>query len=97
MADTPAMLLAAAGTVVEVIVLPAMSMGAEVSAKLDTVRSAEVWPAATVYVPDKVDPADALVSATVAPAALLSVTVMVEFARTLSLSVAVMLIVSPAL
>ena len=47
-ADDPAMLFAPVGTVVAVIVFPAMSIGAEVKTKLDTVRSAELCPDATV-------------------------------------------------
>jgi hypothetical protein len=47
MASAPAMLFAPEGTVVLVIEFPAVSC-TETMEKLDTVRSAELWPAATV-------------------------------------------------
>ena len=70
----PAMLLVPLGTVVEVIALPALSSTVPI-VKLETVRSEDDWPAATVYVPVKLVPADAAVNVTVAPVS--SVTVRV--------------------
>jgi hypothetical protein len=90
----PAMLLAPVGTVVEVIALPAVSATVPI-VKLDTVRSAEDWPDATVYVPVSVAPADAAVRSTVAPES--SVTVSVLPDRIASFVVAVTLTVSPTL
>jgi len=74
MADAPAMLLEPLGTVVEVIAFPAVSRTVPMVNE-DTVRSDEVCDAPTVYVPDKLVPADAAVSVTFAPVS--SVTVMV--------------------
>jgi hypothetical protein len=71
----PAILFAPVGTVVEVIALPAVSATVPI-VKLDTVRSAEDWPDATVYVPVSVDPADAAVSSTVAPVSSVAVSVL---------------------
>jgi hypothetical protein len=71
----PAMLLAPVGTVVEVIALPAVSATVPI-VKLDTVKSADVWLLATVYVPDSVVPADAAVSNTVAPVSSVAVSVL---------------------
>ena len=71
----PAMLLAPVGTVVDVIVLPAVSATVPIE-KLDTVKSADVWLLATVYVPDSVVPADAAVSNTVAPVSSVAVSVL---------------------
>jgi hypothetical protein len=88
------MLLAPVGTVVDVIALPAVSATVPI-VKLDTVRSADVSPLATVYVPDSVVPADAAVSSTVAPVSSVAVSVLPDWIA--SLVVAVMLIVSPTL
>jgi hypothetical protein len=71
----PAMLFTPVGTVVEVIVLPAVSATVPI-VKLDTVKSADVWLLATVYVPDSVVPADAAVSNTVAPVSSVAVSVL---------------------
>ena len=90
----PSMLLAPDGTVVDVIVLPAVSATVPI-VKLDTVRSAEFCVAATVYVPVSVVPAEAAVSSTVAPVSSVAVSVLPDW--TASLVVAVMLIVAPAL
>jgi hypothetical protein len=83
----PATLLASNGTVVDVIALPTVS-ATEPTVKLETFKSAELWPAETVYVPVSEVPADAAVSVTVAPVS--SVTVSVFPDCTLSLVVAVM-------
>jgi hypothetical protein len=90
----PAMLLAPDGTVVDVIALPAVSATVPI-VKLDTVKSADVWLLATVYVPDSVVPADAAVNNTVAPVSSVAVIVLPDWIA--SLVVAVMLIVAPAL
>jgi hypothetical protein len=92
MALAPAMLLAPDGTVVDVIALPAVSAIVPI-VKLDTVRSDELCPDPTVYVPVSVVPADAAVSSTVAPVS--SVAVSVLPAWTASLVVAVMFTVRP--
>jgi hypothetical protein len=92
MAFEPAMLLVPLGTVVEVIALPAVSSTVPI-VKLETVKSEEDCPDATVYVPVSEVPADAAVSVTVAP--VLSVTVMVFPDRIASLVVAEMFTVPP--
>jgi hypothetical protein len=69
-----AMLLVPLGTVVEVIALPAVSRIVPI-VKLETVKSEEACPDATVYVPESDVPAEAAVSVTVAPVS--SVTVRV--------------------
>jgi hypothetical protein len=69
-----AILLAPLGTVVEVIAIPAVSRIVPI-VKLETVKSEEDCPDATVYVPVSEVPADAAVSVTVAPVS--SVTVRV--------------------
>lgn len=83
----PATLLSPDGTVVEVMALPAVSATVP-TVKLETFKSAELWPAETVYVPVSEVPADAAVSVTVAPVS--SVTVIVLPDCTLSVVVAVM-------
>jgi hypothetical protein len=87
-----AILLAPLGTVVEVIVLPAVSRIVPI-VKLETVKSEDDCPDATVYVPVKVVPAEAAIKGTVAPE--LSVTVIVFPDWIDSLVVAEMLIVPP--
>jgi uncharacterized protein YbaR (Trm112 family) len=78
--------------VVEVIVLPAVSRIVPI-VKLETVKSEDDCPDATVYVPVKVVPAEAAIKGTVAPE--LSVTVIVFPDWIDSLVVAEMLIVPP--
>jgi hypothetical protein len=92
MAFAPAMLLAPLGTVVEVIALPAVSSTVPI-VKLETVKSEEDCPDATVYVPVSEVPADAAVNVTVVP--VLSVTVMVFPDLIASLVVAEMFTVPP--
>jgi hypothetical protein len=70
----PAMLFAPVGTVVDVIALPAVSATVPI-VKLDTVRSDEVSPAPTVYVPVSDVPADAAVNTTSAPVSNITVNV----------------------
>ena len=98
------MLLVPEGTVVDVRALPkAASRGVALLVpmapvpmlKLETVRSAEVCPAAMVYVPVSVLPVVAAVRVTVAP--VLRVTVICPPAKMDSLAVAVMLMLSPTL
>jgi hypothetical protein len=72
----PAILFVPLGTVVDVIALPAVSSTVPI-VKLETVKSEDDCPDATVYVPVSEVPADAAVNGTVAP--VLSVTVMVLF------------------
>jgi len=85
----PAMLFATVGTVVDVIALPAVSAIVPI-VKLETVRSLEVSPACTVYVPVNDVPADAAVNVTVRSIApVSSVTVIVLLICTDSLAVAV--------
>lgn len=91
-ACAPAMLLAPVGTDVESIALPAVSVGALVNTYDDTVKSLLVSPAPTVYVPVKVVP-EAFVNTTVSPVS--SVTVIDAPSATVSLIVAVILIVVP--
>ena len=90
----PAMLFRPDGTVVDVIALPAVSATVPI-VKLETVRSAEFCPAATVYVPVSVVPADAAVSTTASPVSSVAVIVLPDWIA--SLAVAVTLIVAPAL
>ena len=90
----PAMLFRPDGTVVEVIALPAVSATVPI-VKLETVRSPEFCPAATVYVPVSVVPADAAVSTTASPVSSVAVIVLPDWIA--SLAVAVTLIVAPAL
>ena len=92
MAFAPATLLVPLGTVVEVIAFPAVSSTVPI-VKLETVKSEEDCPDATVYVPVSEVPADAAVSVTVAP--VLSVTVRVFPDRIASLVVAEMFTVAP--
>jgi hypothetical protein len=73
-AFAPAILLAPLGTVVDIIALPAVSSTVPI-VKLETVKSEDDCPDATVYVPVREVPADAAVNVTVTP--VLSVTVMV--------------------
>jgi hypothetical protein len=75
MADAPAMLLDPLGTVVEVIALPAVSRIVPI-VKLETVKSEEDCPDATVYVPVSEVPADAAVSVTDAPVSSVTVRVL---------------------
>jgi hypothetical protein len=91
-AFAPPMLLVPLGTVVEVMALPAASSTMPIVNE-DTVRSDVELPEATVYVPDKVVPADAAVKGTVAPEFI--VTEMVLPDRIASLVVAEMFIVAP--
>lgn len=91
-ACAPAMLLAPLGTDVEVIALPAVSVGALVNTYDNTVKSLLVSPIPTVYVPVNVVDV-AFVNTTVSPVS--SVTVIDAPSATVSLIVAVMLIVVP--
>ena len=63
-AFAPAMLLAPVGTVVDVIALPVVSATVPIVNEL-TVKSDDVSPACTVYVPVKLVPAEAAVNITV--------------------------------
>ena len=92
MACAPAMLFAPEGTDVEVIAFPAVSVGALVNTYDDTAKSLLLSPTPTVYVPVKVVPV-ALVSTTVSP--VFNVTVSEAPFSTVSLKVAVMLMVAP--
>ena len=94
MSFAPPMLFVPVGSVVDVIAFPAVSRTVPM-VKLETVRSAAVSPASTVYVPENVWPADTAVSVTVLP--LFRVAEMVLPARTDSEAVAVTFTVSPAL
>lgn len=91
-ACAPAMLLTPLGTDVDVITLPAASVGALVNTYDDTVRSLLVSSTPTVYVPVNVVEV-AFVNTTVSPES--SVTVIEAASATVSLIVAVMLIVVP--
>ena len=91
-ACAPAMLLAPVGTDVDVIALPAVSVGALVKTYDVTVKSALLSPVPTVYVPVSVVEV-ALVSTTVSPVS--SVTVIDAPSATASLRVAVILTVVP--
>ena len=91
-ACAPAMLLDPVGNEVEFIALPAASVGADVSAYDDTVKSALLSPVPTVYVPVSVVDV-AFVSTTVSPVS--SVTVIDAPSATDSLRVAVILTVVP--
>ena len=91
-ACAPAMLFAPVGTDVDVIALPAVSVGALVNTYDDTAKSLLLSPTPTVYVPVKVVPV-ALVSTTVSP--VFNVTVSEAPFSTVSLKVAVMLMVAP--
>lgn len=70
----PAILLAPVGTVVDVIALPAVSATVPIVNEL-TVKSDDVSPACTVYVPVKLVPADAAVNSTVRPVSSVTVSV----------------------
>jgi len=91
-ACAPAMLLDPVGNEVEFIALPAASVGADVSAYDDTVKSALLSPVPTVYVPVSVVDV-AFVNTTVSPVS--SVTVIDAPSATASLRVAVILTVIP--
>jgi hypothetical protein len=90
----PATLLALSGIVFEVIAFPAVSRTEPMENEV-TVRLDEVSVARTVYVPLNVVPADGAVKRTVR--FVFRVAVMVLPDRTVSLAVAVMLMVCPAL
>ena len=70
----PAILLAPVGTVVEVIALPVVSATVPIVNEL-TVKSDDVSPACTVYVPVKLVPAEAAVNSTVRPVSSVTVSV----------------------
>jgi hypothetical protein len=70
----PAILLAPVGTVVDVIALPAVSATVPIVNEL-TVKSDDVSPACTVYVPVKLVPAEAAVNITVRPVSSVTVSV----------------------
>ena len=70
----PAILLAPVGTVVDVIALPAVSTTVPIVNEL-TVKSDDVSPACTVYVPVKLVPAEAAVNITVRPVSSVTVSV----------------------
>ena len=70
----PAILLAPVGTVVEVIALPVVSATVPIVNEL-TVKSDDVSPACTVYVPVKLVPAEAAVNNTVRPVSSVTVSV----------------------
>ena len=90
-------MLVEAGIVVDVIALPAVSSTVPIVNDA-AVKSAETSPDCTVYVPVNVVPAEAAVNTTVLSTVPVSnVTVMVLPDRTVSLAVAVMLMVCPAL
>jgi hypothetical protein len=90
----PAILLVPVGTVVDDIALPAVSSTVPMVNE-ETVKSADDWPAATVYVPESELPADAAVSITVAPVS--SVAIMVLPDRIASLVVAEIAMLDPAI
>ena len=70
----PAILLDPVGTVVDVIALPAVSATVPIVNEL-TVKSDDVSPACTVYVPVKLVPAEAAVNITVRPVSSVTVSV----------------------
>ena len=70
----PAILLDPVGTVVDVIALPAVSATVPIVNEL-TVKSDDVSPACTVYVPVKLVPAEAAVNSTVRPVSSVTVSV----------------------
>jgi hypothetical protein len=70
----PAILFAPVGTVVDVIALPAVSATVPIVNEL-TVKSDDVSPACTVYVPVKLVPAEAAVNITVRPVSSVTVSV----------------------